>query len=162
MVAARGPEHGSSALRVPPPLLFAATFLAGFGLERLWPLGPALGAHGAVWAGAGAALAGCGVLLGAAAIAAFARARTTVIPHGNPARLVTAGPYRFSRNPMYLGLALTYLGIAGIMRLPWAAMLLPLPLLWLDRLVIPLEEARLRAAFGGSYDAYRRRVRRWL
>lgn len=136
--------------------------MAGFGLERLWPLGSALRAHGAISAGAGAALSACGILLGAAAIAAFARARTTVIPHGHPRRLVTAGPYRFSRNPMYLSLALTYLGIAGIMRLPWAAVLLPLPLLWLNRLVIPLEEARLRTAFGRSYEAYCRRVRRWL
>lgn len=96
------------------------------------------------------------------AIATFLRNRTTVFPHGNPARLVTGGPYRLTRNPMYVSLTLAYLGAASLWQLLWPLALLPLPLLWLDRLLIPLEESRLQASFQDTYDAYRHRVRRWL
>lgn len=142
--------------------MFALTFLAGVGLGRLWPLGHVLRSYAPITNGLGFALLGCGVLLSATAMASLARARTTILPHRHPGHLVVAGPYRISRNPMYIGVILTFLGLAGLTQLLWPAILLPLPVLWLDRLVIPFEELRLQAAFGPEFGAYRRRVRRWL
>ncbi|MFM0854367.1 methyltransferase family protein, partial [Escherichia coli] len=72
------------------------------------------------------------------------------------------GPYRFSRNPIYLGFAITYVGLAVAMD-SWVALLLLLPCLAVvDRFVIAREERYLSAKFGAPYDAYRQRVRRWL
>lgn len=149
-------------LRVPPPLMFVAAFLAGIGLQRLAPLpglsdGPATVVR---LAGAALVLAGLLVMLSGAAI--FLRRRTTLVPFGTAAQLVTSGPYRFTRNPMYLGLALIYTGAAARLGQPWALVLLPLPLVVLGRVVIPFEEARLRARFGEAFQEYCRRVRRWI
>jgi protein-S-isoprenylcysteine O-methyltransferase Ste14 len=76
--------------------------------------------------------------------------------------LVTSGPYRKSRNPMYVGLALAYLGEAGMLRQVWPALLLPLVLAYLNWVVIPVEEARLTEVFCEAYDSYRSNVRRWI
>jgi hypothetical protein len=76
--------------------------------------------------------------------------------------VVTEGPYRFSRNPMYVGLSLLYVGIALWTHALWALPLLPLVLWGLWRRVIRREERYLAAAFGADYAAYTRRVRRWL
>jgi len=149
-------------LRVPPPLLFVLTFLAGTGIQHLAPL--AAGSLALLRAEhlAGAALLAAGVLLALTCLGMFLSARTTVIPHRTASRLLTHGPYRFTRNPMYLSLVLVYLGVAALTGLVWPLVLLPLPVLLVDRLVIPYEEARLRQAFGNACEEYFSRVRRWL
>jgi len=76
--------------------------------------------------------------------------------------LVTTGPYRYTRNPMYLGLAFLYAGIALAFGLLWALAALPVVLLVVDRVVIPPEERHLEAQFGDEYRAYKSRVRRWI
>ena len=91
----------------------------------------------------------------------FQRLRTTTTPGEAPNRLVTTGPYRFTRNPMYLGLVLAYLGEQGMLILAWPLLFLALTVGYVNWFVIPLEEASLRA-FGPAYDAYRARVRRWI
>jgi protein-S-isoprenylcysteine O-methyltransferase Ste14 len=63
---------------------------------------------------------------------------------------------------MYVGLSLAYLGEAALLRQVWPAVLLPLTLIYLQRVVIPLEETRLRETFGPVYTEYCARVRRWL
>jgi protein-S-isoprenylcysteine O-methyltransferase Ste14 len=103
----------------------------------------------------GAALAGWGWLT-------FRRARTTTVPGQESSRLVTWGPYRFSRNPMYVGLSVAYVGEAGILGQVWPLALLPLVVAYLNRAVIPVEESKLRDVFGGGYERYRRQVRRWV
>lgn len=149
-------------LRVPPPLLFLGAFLAGYGIERLLPLGHSLRSHASVTDTLGFALLGAGMLLVLACMASFLKVRTTVLPHGVPSHLVSTGPYRLSRNPMYVSLALIYLGTAILMQLLWPLLLLPLPLVILNQAIIPFEETRLATAFGEAYAAYRRKVRRWL
>lgn len=135
-------------------------YLAGAGLERLLfakrPVVPDFaGAVGAALFAAGAALAGW-------AWALFWKARTTRVPGETSTTMVTWGPYRFTRNPMYIGLALAYLGEAGMLRQVWPVALLPLVIAYLDRVVIPVEEARLLEAFGRRYGEYQSKVRRWL
>ncbi|WP_024938171.1 methyltransferase family protein [Xanthomonas arboricola] len=111
---------------------------------------------------AGGVIACLGLVLALSCFILFARRRTTIMPSGHPSRLVLDGPYRFTRNPMYLALVLSYVGLCLQLGLLWAVVLLPLPWLALQRYVIPFEEARLRNEFGRQYSAYCARVRRWL
>lgn len=143
---------------VPVPWVFVLAYLAGVGLERAVPT-PA----GPEWVRfAGAVLFAAGGGLAAWCLVLFRAARTTTIPGEASNLLVTRGPYRFSRNPMYVALSLAYLGEAGILLQAWPLLLLPLTLVYLDRIVIPVEEARLAEVFGEAYAVYRARVRRWL
>ena len=103
-----------------------------------------------------------GLVLIAAAAREFRRARTTIIPHQTPERLITGGIFAWTRNPIYLGDALILTGAI----LYWAALpalvLVPAFVLWIDRHFIRAEEKRLRRAFGAQFDAYAQKVRRWL
>lgn len=104
--------------------------------------------------------AGFGGMLWAARL--FGRAGTTILPHGQPSRLVLAGPYRFTRNPMYLGITTAFAGIAFLAGTPpffAAAAIFPL---WMNARFIPMEERNLEAALGEDYRAFCSRVRRWL
>jgi protein-S-isoprenylcysteine O-methyltransferase Ste14 len=78
-----------------------------------------------------------------------------------PARVVTEGPYRLTRNPMYLGHLVFLLGLAVTLRSPVALALLVLRAIWFHRRVVA-DEARLAARFGAEYTDYMRRVKRWL
>lgn len=152
-----------SGIHLPPPVLFAAAMAAGLALHRWWlplPLLPAEWVGVRVvggWTLIGAA--GCG---GAWAIATFRRHRTTVVP-GRPARcLVVSGPYRRTRNPMYLCLFVLYGGLALRLGSLWPVLLAPLVGLALQRWIVPGEERYLAGRFGAEYEAYCARVRRWL
>jgi protein-S-isoprenylcysteine O-methyltransferase Ste14 len=77
-------------------------------------------------------------------------------------RLTTEGPFRYTRNPSYLALAIVYAGIAALRNSLWAVLLLPLVLIVIQREVIGREERYLERAFGEEYLAYKARVRRWV
>jgi len=77
-------------------------------------------------------------------------------------RMVQHGPYRYTRNPMYLGMAVSYVGFSLVVNSAWPLLLLPLALVGLYRLVIAVEERYLEATFGEEYLAYKKKVRRWL
>ncbi|MET0551244.1 MAG: isoprenylcysteine carboxylmethyltransferase family protein [Xanthomonas sp.] len=111
---------------------------------------------------AGGITAIAGLLLALACFALFAQRRTTILPERDPSSLVVRGPYRYTRNPMYVSLVLSYAGLSVQIGWPWSALLLPLPLLALQWVVIPYEEARLRERFGSAYDRYCAQVARWL
>lgn len=149
-------------MHIPPPVLFAVVFGAGLGLQHFVPLDAQSSGIAAASRTIGTALLACGVLLGLYCVTLFARARTTVIPHGTASRLMTRGPYRFTRNPMYVGLTLVYLGAAGVLVEVWPLVLLPIGMAFVNGIVIPYEEARLHDRFGDAYDAYRASVGRWV
>jgi len=110
----------------------------------------------------GWALVGAAACVFAWAAAQFWRERTTIVPAGSPSRLVESGPFRFSRNPIYVADLLATAGIAllgGAVRY-W--LVVPLLAAALAAVYVPHEEAKLRAAFGAAFDAYAARVRRWL
>src|SRR5207245_1228121 len=143
--------------------LYLAGFLAGWWLERV---GPRLRPFAAIASpptlrATGWIVAALGFALGAWGIAAFRAARTSLLPIRPAARIVTAGPYRFTRNPMYTGLAVAYIGAAIALDMGWPIVLLPLVLLALHAFVIRREERYLDGAFPDEYAAYRGRVRRW-
>ncbi len=92
----------------------------------------------------------------------FKRMGTTPAPNGTASALLTTGPFRFSRNPLYVALSAFLAGFGLVLDSAWVLGLVPVLMLLLDRLVIAREEVRLRAQFGDDYVAYMRRVRRWL
>lgn len=149
-------------MHIPPPAWFAVAFFAGWGLQFLAPLtidSPAIvGASRAV----GFGLLALGALLALSCLGMFLIARTTFIPFGKASKLISRGPYRFSRNPMYLSLILAYLGGVGLLVQPWPLLFLPVVVAIVNWVVIPFEEARLLVAFGIVYEAYCTKVRRWL
>jgi protein-S-isoprenylcysteine O-methyltransferase Ste14 len=150
-------------LRIPVPWVFVLTYLVGVLLETARPIQGGLAAarpnltltYGGMVFVVGAAIAGWGLVT-------FKKARTTTVPGRVSATLVTWGPYRFSRNPMYVGLAIAYLGEALILRQLWPVILLPITLAYVNWVVIPVEQRKLTEAFGDEYSRYRRQVRRWL
>ena len=95
-------------------------------------------------------------------VATFWRARTTMLPFKPASTLVQHGPYRFTRNPMYVGLTLMYVGIALLINAGWPLLLLPLVVVGVYWFIIREEEKYLAGLFGEEYLAYKRRVRRWL
>ena len=148
-------------LHVPVPWVFVLAYLAGLGVELAWRAhapGPTLPVPAAV----GAALFLIGALVAGWGLLTFGRARTTTVPGKESSALVTWGPYRFTRNPMYIGLTLAYLGEAGILRQAWPLAFLPLVVAYVNWIVIPLEEEKLNEVFGADYENYRQRVRRWV
>lgn len=149
----------TAGVKLPPPLLYAAGVLAGLGLDRVAPLAPPPGA----WAlAAGIALLLAGIALDAWAIVTMLRKHTTLLPWGGASHLVTRGPFRISRNPIYLGYALEQAGIALMLGSWWALLLVAPVVLLMGWLVIPREEAHLSRVFGDEYARYRARVRRWI
>jgi protein-S-isoprenylcysteine O-methyltransferase Ste14 len=92
----------------------------------------------------------------------FRRAHTNIDPRRPALVLVETGPYRFTRNPMYVGFLLLFAGIGLIASLDWSLPLLPLLWLALDRLVVVHEESYLSRKFGAPYDDFRATTRRWL
>jgi protein-S-isoprenylcysteine O-methyltransferase Ste14 len=151
----------SLASRVPPPLYFAASLAAGLYLQHLLGLGLAKPLP-RPWQAVAILLLVVGLLLAASAVGLFSRHRTTIVPHGASSALITNGPYRLSRNPMYLSLSLLYLGLALWFQRWIALPFLALPLWLLTVFIIPMEEAQMRQRFGKAYDEYCDRVRRWL
>ncbi len=144
--------------KTPPPLALLLSVGAAALLTRHVPALQWAGFHSRIVAGALVLLA---LGLNAWAWVEFRRYRTTILPLRQPTCLLCAGPFRFSRNPIYCGMLL-------IAFAPWLAwgqlgLLLAPPLFFavINGAVIPYEEARLQRTFGDAYADYCRRVRRW-
>jgi protein-S-isoprenylcysteine O-methyltransferase Ste14 len=146
---------------IPPPALYAVTFFAGVGLDRLIPWRPVwLTSEVVHWVGV--TLACAGFILAAASAGRFVLQHTTLNPARQPAHLVVRGAHAWSRNPMYLSLTIIYAGIALALGKSWPLVFVVLPWAAMNWIVIPFEESRLRKAFGQDYAAYCQGVRRWL
>ena len=148
-------------LKIPPPIV---ALLIGVAMWFGSRLGPTLEVPFVVRTVAFVAL---GLLGGATALAGnleFRRARTTINPlrPQNATALVTSGVYRYTRNPMYVGLALLVLGWAAFLCSPWAIAGPVLFVLYISRFQIEPEEKILSAKFGAEYSSYLSRARRWL
>jgi protein-S-isoprenylcysteine O-methyltransferase Ste14 len=152
-------DPDTSGVRVPPPLFYIAGFAVGIALELAIPIDRpplAITLIGALI---------CGVLwlaLDGAAMLFFRRAGTSMVPFNPTTALVTTGPYRFSRNPMYLGMAFLYVALALAFGVIWALIVLPFVIAAVDQLVVALEEGYLVRKFGQPYCDYMARVRRWF
>jgi len=152
----------NAGVRFPPPFLFLIGFVAGWALDRYWRALPLSRFAGSSLKPFGWAALAVGLIVAGWGMATFRRAKTAINPHHSASQLVTHGPYRFTRNPMYTGLTLQYLGGSALINSAWPIILLPIVLLILIRTVILREENYLRDAFGAEYAAYVASVRRWL
>lgn len=142
-----------------PPVWLALFLVLAWGIAQAHaPLGDRLAEAG--WAAGWALVALALGIVGWAALA-FRRAGTTIMPHEAPSALVEGGPYRWSRNPIYLADLMILAGAALILGAPLAlVLLLPFRQVLLRRFILP-EEARLEQALGEVYRTYKARVRRW-
>ena len=142
-----------------PPIWFAGFCGAAWLLARELPLTTAFGP---LWWGLGVLLAVAGVALIGWSAWWFWVHRTPIEPHHDPRALITEGPYRFSRNPIYLGDALVLLGLIfywdAVLSLP----LVPIFVWIIERRFIIPEENRLRRKFRADFARYEQKVRRWL
>jgi protein-S-isoprenylcysteine O-methyltransferase Ste14 len=147
--------------KLPPPLVALCVAFLMWGVARF--SGPIAIAF-SLRLVAALALACTGLAIAIAGIVQFRRARTTTNPfHPDAASsLVHDGVFRFTRNPMYLGMLLTLLGWAAFLANPMALLLTPVFVLYMNRFQIGPEEQALSARFGVAFDAYTASVRRWL
>lgn len=143
-----------------PPIIYAVTLLAAWGLERIRPLDPL--PAGLLISVLGGFFIAAGIAVAVAGLLRFRAHGTAFDPTGPASALATDGIYRITRNPMYVGAVSAFAGLALVLRLSWLLVLLPLMVVALRRLAIDREEAYLERRFGQAYRDYRDRVRRWL
>ena len=149
-------------VRLPPPFIFVAGWAAAWLVNRRLSLEIDGDGASAVQQAVGVALliAGLGVM--GWALQTFLRARTAIMPIRAARVLVTSGPYRWTRNPMYVGLTVGYVGLALVVNQAWPILFLPAVLLTLLLLVIRREERHLHSTFPDEYAEYCEHVRRWV
>ena len=146
-------------INVPPPLIYVVPLILGLLLDRSvhLPFFPRSAARGLGWP-----LIGGAVALNTWFLRTIRDAEVPIRTNKPVPRLTTEGPFRYSRNPSYLALAMLYAGIAVHRNSLWAILLLPLVLGMIQREVIGREERYLERTFGEEYLAYKARVRRWV
>ncbi|HNQ03267.1 MAG TPA: isoprenylcysteine carboxylmethyltransferase family protein [Thiobacillaceae bacterium] len=143
-----------------PPLPYALALYVSWRLDRdLWPWPFSLGSVND-WLGW--CSVGMGLALFAWALSTFWRHHTTVNPYKAASNLVQDGPFRLSRNPIYVGDWLIYLGVMLLLRTLWPLAFAPLVWIIIRFGVIRHEERHLEARFGAEYRQFKARVRRWL
>ena len=148
-------------VRFPPPLIYLGALLIGIFGGRAAGL-PGLDLEHESRIALAAVLLAAGLVVNFAGAGSFLRVRTAIIPYKPASTLVTGGIYRWTRNPMYLGMALLYAGFAILFDSLFALLLLPAVLFLIQTQVIKREEAYLERRFGDDFRAYRARVRRWI
>lgn len=147
------------AVWLPAPFITVTAIALGYGLNDTWPaeVDPPPMLHALAWMHN---LLGIGLILWGFLL--FIQRRTTIIPNRPVKSLVIVGPYRFSRNPMYLGLALVHLGATMATGIVWYLATFVLATLATQRYVIEPEERYLLKKFGEAYRTYCLQVPRWF
>ncbi len=147
---------------IKPPIMFAGAIGLGCLLSWLVPLGPDLfSANGrALGVGGGLMLVALGLFV--LSVRRFWQADTSLVPGEPSTVLIDVGPYRFTRNPIYISFVVFYFGLAIVLTSAWMLVLLIPMLIVLERGVVEREEAYLQAKFGDAYRKYQARVPRWL
>jgi protein-S-isoprenylcysteine O-methyltransferase Ste14 len=144
-----------------PPFIYLGFLALGIALQLVWPAA-LVSTSFPLRVGIAVSLGLLGIALGVSGVDRFRRAGTARRPTRPATALVVDGPYRFTRNPMYLGMTLLYAGIALGANSPWILGLLVPLLIVLHYGVIFREEAYLERKFGDAYRKYKATVRRWL
>jgi protein-S-isoprenylcysteine O-methyltransferase Ste14 len=151
-------RHGPN-IRVHPPIIYAISILSGIGLNKLWPLPLPFGLHDRVYGGIIIVIA---TLVAAWALLHFHRNDTDVRPDKPDNALITSGPYRFTRNPLYMVLTLAQITAAIWLDNLWILLLVVASVIVITRYAITREELYLEQLFGQEYLRYKQRVRRWF
>lgn len=152
-------ETDNPGIHIPPPIYVAAIIALALGITEFYPLAlpyyPPM-----LWSGYLIVAVGIVNLLLCAW--QFHRHETDIRPHKPASCMIMAGPYRYSRNPIYLSFLLLQLGYGLAIQQPWVILMLPISYLVLRYHVVANEEAYLKRKFGEDYEEYRAQVRRWL
>lgn len=146
-------------VQAPPPLIYLSGLFAGAWLQYKFPLSFLPRKFRTL---SGGILIGSATLLLGTCLRIMRRAGTNVSPTQPTTELIVEGPYRATRNPIYLGLTMLYAGIALLINSLWAILLLPLILRIMNRGVIEREESYLEQKFGERYRQYKKQVARWF
>jgi len=141
-----------------PPLIFLAAILLGIALNRVWPVHFMVSTLGFL----GLFVAVCAILLFLFSFREFRRAGTSVRGSRRTTTIVRTGPYRLSRNPIYLSFILLVLGLCIWLDDIWLLVTLVPAVGFIAAVVIPREERFLDRTFGDQYSSYKAAVRRWL
>jgi protein-S-isoprenylcysteine O-methyltransferase Ste14 len=157
-------ERYGSGVRVPPPAIFIVAFLVGLWLEGAMYRIRLISGESTprLLVIAGAILITTGILVALWGAVTFTRHRVAILPFYPARALVDTGPYRLTRNPMYLGMTLAHIGGALALNAMWPLILLPMALVFLFKTVIRQEEEHLARAFPNEYAEYIARIRRWI
>jgi protein-S-isoprenylcysteine O-methyltransferase Ste14 len=152
-------DRDNAGVVAPPPLIYLGPLVLGLLLNRRLsvPFLPRGAARAIGWP----LLAG-GVSLASWFVFTMRRADTPIDPREPVSNLATDGPFRYTRNPAYLSMAMIYAGISSLANALWSILLLPAVLLVIQRGVIDREERYLERKFGEEYLGYKGRVRRWI
>ena len=152
-------EQDKAGVVAPPPLIYLGVLVFSLLLNRRFPIAflPRGIARGLGWS-----LLSAGVLLVGWFERTLRHAGTPANPYKPVSNVVTEGPFRYTRNPAYLSMAMIYTGIAALANALWAMLLLPGALLVIQRGVIEREERYLERKFGEEYLRYKAQVRRWI
>jgi protein-S-isoprenylcysteine O-methyltransferase Ste14 len=156
-------EEDAARVRVFPPGVPLVAILLAVGMNRLWPLDLGVGVSAPLryWLG-GAIVAGAVLGLGLWSVVLFRRGGQSENPWKPTPAIEESGPFRFTRNPMYLQMVLICIGLSVVLMNWWLLALTPVVMWLLQRLAIEPEEAYLERKFGAVYLAYKRKVRRWI
>ena len=154
-------ERDGAAVRFPPPLVYLGALALGVGLHG-WLVALPLPIGTGVRLAVGLAVAGLGAALIAAALGLFRRTGQNPEPWKPTPEIIATGVYRFTRNSMYLGMALLQAGIGIGLANAWVVALAPASLAIVYAIAVRHEEAYLERKFGAGYLAYKASVRRWL
>ena len=154
-------KHGGANVRFPPPLVFVGFILAGVAVQR-FALPLASNAGSMVRAGVGAPLIGGGLALILWAAGGFRRSGRSPEPWLPSSTLILEGPYRFSRNPMYVGMTAIQVGVGAALDNGWVVLLAASGLAVVQVMAVRPEERYLEETFGADYVALKKRVRRYL
>ena len=152
-------DADTAGVKFPPPLIFLISILIGVGLNRLRPMSfvPA-----SLAMPIGIAFSAAAFILAFLGFRELKRHQTSPRPDHPSSAVVTSGPYRFTRNPLYVSLSLLHLGIGLWTNILWVVLMLIPAWLVVTTQVIAREEAYLERAFGEDYLSYKRTVRRWI
>ena len=157
----RASRAGGARVRFPPPLVFLSALLGGIALR--YTAGPlALHTARAALLPLGIAIAALGFVTVATARAWFFRTKQNPAPWTPTPELILRGPYRFTRNPMYVGITTFLVGLGLATNVLWISALAPVALAIVHVIAVRPEEAYLSEKFGESYETYRARVRRYI
>ena len=146
-------------VRFPPPFIYVGFIILGLLLQRVWPIAVVPQRLAAPF---GIAFVVLGFAIAFAGFRELTRHKTTIRPDQPSSRIVRSGPYRFTRNPLYVSLSTLHLAVGLWTNSLWVVLLLAPAILVMTRQVIAREEAYLARAFGEQYLSYKNAVRRWL
>ena len=143
----------------PPPVLYVLMMGLGYGLQRFIPLPELLlPYHG----GLGIVSIAIGFFIIIWSVVEFSHHKTTILPHKASSAIIRSGPFKYSRNPIYVSFSIIQLGVAITLANIWITLLLVPVILIMKTFVIKREENFLAQEFGQAYTDYQKQVRRWV